>query len=111
MSSSDSTPITAPEIALWGVLALLALSPGSVPLDQQPSFVSPSVSSYQPERITPQEVRARQAKGENMLIVDVRPEESYKLEHIMGAINSPWRDLDAGHGMLPKERLMLLYCT
>lgn len=111
MSTPAPQPsMTSTAIALWAVLGLCALSPGSMPTSSVGASAM-HVSDYDPERITPDEAKARRAKGEDMLLVDVRPLESYKLEHIAGAISSPWRDLPEGHALLPKERLLLLYCT
>lgn len=111
MSTPEPQPsLTSTTIAVWAVLGLCALSPGSMPTTSV-GATGMHVSDYDPERVTPQQAKERRAKGEDLLLVDVRPFESYKLEHITGAISSPWRDLPDGHQQLPKERLMLLYCT
>lgn len=68
-------------------------------------------SGYNPTRITPDEVRARQTAGTDLLVVDVRPVEAYNDEHVTGAINAPWKDLPHGFAQLPKDRLLVLYCT
>lgn len=44
------------------------------------------------------------------LFIDLRDEESYRKEHIPGAVNVPYRKLEryaAGHG---RDRVLILYC-
>ncbi|MDB5098926.1 MAG: rhodanese-like protein [Cyanobacteria bacterium RYN_339] len=103
-------------IALWAIVMLGALSPSSVPregpLVSHPfeQDLSPK-STYQAKRMTAPEAKTHISMGEKFVLVDVRAPESYAHEHIEGAINSPWRDLAKGYGMLPKDKLLLLYCT
>lgn len=73
---------------------------------------APSASSaWTPLRLTPAEAAARRQAGEDIVIVDVRPVEAYRDEHVTGALNAPWKDLPTGHALLPRDRLLLLYCT
>ena len=97
-------------IAIIGVMVLCGMVPGSAVMDQGGGLVTPP-STYDAERVTPAQAQERIAKGEDLLFVDVRPKESYDVAHVKGAISSPWKDLPTGHAMLPKERLLLLYCT
>lgn len=72
---------------------------------------APATTAWEAPRVTAAEAQAMRARGEDFLIVDVRPQESYDLEHVEGAVNAPWITLAQGHAQLPKERLLLLYCT
>ena len=100
-------------VALWAIVMLGALSPSSVPREGPlvPSFSTTKKSDYDPPRAVATEVKARLARGEVILVVDVRAPESYAHEHIGGAVSSPWRDMAKGFAMLPKDKLLLLYCT
>ena len=67
---------------------------------------------YQAERVTPQEAHARMAKGQQMLLVDVRNERAYTNEHARGAVNAPFATIrDNPSKKLPKDETLLLYCT
>lgn len=113
MSIFEVSTETALAVSLWAIVLLGAISPGSVPQDG-PLAMGPDdyhQSTYDPPRITPAEAQARMAHGERIVLVDVRPTEAYKHEHIDGAISAPWRDLSKGFGLLPRDRLLLLYCT
>ncbi|MGD0863119.1 MAG: rhodanese-like domain-containing protein [Candidatus Limnocylindrales bacterium] len=47
----------------------------------------------------------------DLVIVDARYPETYAVEHLPGAINLPWRDLDeAGTAHLSREALYVVYC-
>jgi 3-mercaptopyruvate sulfurtransferase SseA len=104
-------------IALWAIVMLGALSPSSAPREGPLAMAAVEAAStthrsnYDAKRMTPQEYKTRMSMGEKFVLVDVRAPESYEHEHIAGAISSPWRDLAKGYGMLPKDKLLLLYCT
>ena len=61
-------------------------------------------------RISGEEARQAIAKGEAVL-VDVRAKESYEAGHAKGAISLPLSDLPARMGELPKDKLVITYCT
>lgn len=61
-------------------------------------------------RISPEEARQAVAKGEAVL-VDVRAKESYDAEHAKGAISIPLSELSSRMGELPKDKLVITYCT
>jgi 3-mercaptopyruvate sulfurtransferase SseA len=61
-------------------------------------------------RISGEEARQAVAKGEAVL-VDVRPKESYDAEHAKGAISLPLSELASRMGELPKDKLVITYCT
>lgn len=71
---------------------------------------SASPSGYQATVLTPKELKARSDQAE-LVMVDVRPPESFEREHIAGAINLPWAQLSQSHAQLPKDRFIALYCT
>jgi len=55
---------------------------------------------------------ARQALANNeAVLVDVRPKEAYDAEHAQGALLIPLSDVPARAGELPKDKLIITYCT
>jgi rhodanese-related sulfurtransferase len=58
---------------------------------------------------TPYELKARMDKDE-VLILDVRDHESFKMEHIPGARNIPLQALAEHLGTLPRDRVIVAYC-
>lgn len=45
------------------------------------------------------------------IVVDVRGTEAYKQEHIKGALDMPENQLSSRKGELPKDKLIVLYCS
>ena len=61
-------------------------------------------------RISATETLQALAKGEAVL-VDVRPKDSYDASHAQGAISIPLSDIGSRAGELPKNKLVITYCT
>lgn len=61
-------------------------------------------------RINGEDARKAMAKGDAVL-VDVRGKESYDLEHAKGAISLPLSELPNRMGELPKDKMVITYCT
>jgi 3-mercaptopyruvate sulfurtransferase SseA len=108
----------------WGWLAIaLALtgcvdtsSPTAVTASAPPAaVVTPqpenTPATWVPPRIAVDEAYQRIQKGEDIVIVDVRSEAAYGQEHITNAVSVPWTNLKEKYGLLPKDKLLLLYCT
>jgi NhaP-type Na+/H+ or K+/H+ antiporter len=85
----------------------------SIPSASAPSASVPSASV--PERITIEELRQLWARGEPVIVADVRTERSYRDDDLMaeGAIRLPPDDAVrlARERRLPKEATIVLYCT
>ena len=62
-------------------------------------------------RITPQEMKEKLDAGEDLVIVDTRSLESFNHSHIAGAVSLPLDEIGTRHGELPKDTLLVLYCT
>ena len=64
-------------------------------------------------RITPEELKERLDRGEEIVIVDLRHALDVDSEphHIPGAIHLSPDDLDARHMEIPRDRDIVLYCT
>jgi hypothetical protein len=82
----------------------------------QPPATEPAVTQAPADpleaarRISAGEARQAIAKGEAVL-VDVRAKESYEIEHAQGAISLPLSELSSRVGELPKDKLVITYCT
>jgi 3-mercaptopyruvate sulfurtransferase SseA len=61
-------------------------------------------------RITLADAKAAYDAGE-AVIVDTRPSESYKQEHIKGALNFTASDVAAKADTLPKAKKIIAYCS
>lgn len=46
----------------------------------------------------------------NCIIIDLRSKEQFKKGHVEGAWNIPYEYLEDACGMLPRTKLLLLYC-
>lgn len=62
-------------------------------------------------RIQVQELWERLQAGEAIVIVDVRSQKEYEQEHIAGAISLPLEELARRAAELPRDRLLVFYCT
>lgn len=62
------------------------------------------------ERITPAELKAAMDRKE-AVVVDVRLQWQFLQGHIMGALSIPYAELEASLDQLPKEKLIVTYCS
>ena len=72
-------------------------SPGATPTDGA-------------RRISAEEVHKLWEKNE-VLIIDTRPESAYKQEHIKGSISMPTGTVLQRIDELPREKMIVAYCT
>ena len=84
-------------------------------LTPQPQSDAPAATPAVPtqetaRRIPVAEARQALAKGEAVL-VDVRPKEAYAASHADGALSIPLSDIGSRAGELPKDKLVITYCT
>ena len=79
-----------------------APTPGSVNQTQNPSDTA--------RRITAEELHKLWEKNE-VLIVDTRNEPSFKQGHIRGSILIPANEFQARADELPKNKMIVTYCT
>ncbi|GLC82653.1 rhodanese-like domain-containing protein [Lacrimispora brassicae] len=49
--------------------------------------------------------------NENIMIIDLRSQSSYRQSHIRGAVNLPYEDMDQWVSSLPKDKLLIFYCS
>ena len=64
-------------------------------------------------RITAQELKARMASGEKLIILDVRNDPAYRESNykIPGSIRVPLEEVDKISEEIPKDALVIAYCT
>ena len=97
------------------LLALTALAVGAAGQQASvPAAVSPPTQNQVPgdgaRRIRPAEARTALDKGE-AIIVDVRGESSYEAGHVKGARLIPYSDLIARLDELPRDKMIITYCS
>lgn len=61
--------------------------------------------------ITADELNAKAANGKDIIILDVRSEDSYAVKHIKGAINIPYTDFEGRTGELDSSKEIIIYCS
>lgn len=74
---------------------------------------SPSTTGAPPDnvrRVTITELRDALEQGK-AIVIDVRGDTSYNQEHIKGAMDIPETQLVSRIGELPKDKLIVLYCS
>lgn len=60
--------------------------------------------------ITAHQVRQKQLRQEDMLLVDVRSKDSFVQSHIQGAISLPLAELEQRYTQLSQDKEIILYC-
>jgi 3-mercaptopyruvate sulfurtransferase SseA len=85
-----------------------ANTPIAAPAQSTPT-ASPTPVDDAP-RITLEEAKKLYDAGK-AYVVDARPEEAYKQEHIKGAVNITSGTLDAKLKDLPKDKTIIVYCS
>jgi hypothetical protein len=76
-----------------------------------PGMISPTALQSEIPRITPTEVWQRVQAGEAITIVDARSLAEYQIEHIVGAISLPAAEVQQRWDELPRDSLLVFYCT
>ena len=62
------------------------------------------------EPLTKEELARRLRRKEDLVVVDVRPEEEYRAAHIRGAVSIPVSELKRRLRELPKRKEIVAYC-
>lgn len=62
-------------------------------------------------RISVDQLWQRLQGGESIVVVDSRSRDEYNIEHIAGAISLPEQELAARANELPRNSLLVFYCT
>lgn len=72
--------------------------------------ILPASAQEEARRIPVDEARKALTEG-TAVLVDVRAAEAYKAEHAKGALSIPLDEIAARAGELPKDKLIITYCT
>ncbi len=97
-------------------IALLAACNSEDSAPKKPSVTTADSSAPQKgqpdgvRRITITELKAEVDKG-NVVLVDTRPPEAYALEHAKGAIQMTEAEVEARSGELPRDKMIVAYCS
>ena len=75
-----------------------------------PSSLASQTASDGVARITVAELKVAVEKG-TVVIVDTRGPEAYEAEHIKGAINMPETSVTARASELPRDKMIVAYCS
>lgn len=72
-----------------------------------------AVDSSSVERVSPEELKAKIARGEDVIIIDARSPGSYNGSptHIKGDIRIPFSDINSMADKLPSDKETAIYCT
>ena len=70
-----------------------------------------SIAIANPKRISIQEVKALIDKRADVMIVDVRGHRSYQQKHLPTSVSVPDGELENRHQELPKNKLIIFYCS
>ncbi len=62
------------------------------------------------EHISPVELQTRISTGENMFILDLRPQDEYVQHHIQGSTNVPFGELQNSLTQIPDNQEVVLVC-
>lgn len=96
-----------------GLVMVFALSSGAAFSTLASSYAAPANQQTQGDgvpRITPEELRALLQKR-GAILIDVRSEESYKNSHIKGARSIPVDQIEARVNELPRDKMIVTYCS
>lgn len=67
-------------------------------------------SAESPRRVSPAELQQALEKGE-AVVVDVRGQSSYEAGHIKGALHIPLGEIKDRAGELPRDKMIVTYCS
>jgi len=101
-------------IALAIVAGLLACNSNETLLSQNPAPAAQVGAATPPpdnaRRISAEELHKLWEKND-VLVIDTRPEAAYKQEHIKGSISVPVGTLAQKYEELPRNKMIVAYCT
>ena len=100
-------------IALAIGAGLLACNSNETLLSQSPVPNQTAAATPPPDnarRITVEELHKLWEKND-VLVIDTRPEPAYKQEHIKGSISVPAGTLAQKYEELPRDKMIVAYCS
>ena len=97
-------------IVLLGLSAAVCLAGGGVGTGMAARASRGQAAAEEAPRIKPEEVREL-LKQNKAVLVDVRGEAAYKDAHIKGALNIPYADVRERAKELPRDKMIIMYCS
>lgn len=97
-----------------------APAPAEGEIAEEPDVVTTTVPSTENQipttvsevpRITVEELKERLDNGEAIVVADTRSPSSFDASHIAGAISVPVTEVTAHLDELPRDQVIVLYCT
>ena len=84
---------------------------GSTQQPENTTLAGETSSTVEVNYITADELNAKVANKEDIIILDVRSEDSYMVKHIKGAVNIPYREFEGRTGELDSSKEIIIYCS
>lgn len=63
------------------------------------------------QTITMRQLEGYLDRGKDMALIDLRNRSSFAAGHLKGAVNIPYEELEMNLNQLPKNRLLVCYCS
>ena len=97
-------------IAFTGLAAFSSIATINAISTSASAVTSLAQASDDARRITPDEVRDL-LKQNKAALVDVRSEVAYKASHIRGALSIPFSEIGERAKELPRDKMIVAYCS
>jgi 3-mercaptopyruvate sulfurtransferase SseA len=94
-------------LMIWIMILSVACASGMRTTTRPPKACEPTDNI---PRITAEELKKLMDEGADMVVVDTRYPYWYRKGHIKGAINFPWAETLREPTVLPRAKLLVLYC-
>jgi len=63
------------------------------------------------DKISAEELKKKMERGEDIQVIDVLSEKSYKDRHLPGAVNIPYRDIAKRKDEIDADKEIIVYCN
>jgi rhodanese-related sulfurtransferase len=94
-------------LMIWIMLLLAACASGPITAARPPKVCEPTDNI---PRITAEELKKLMDEGADLVVADTLDPYWYVRGHIKGAINFPWAETIREPAVLPRTKLVVLYC-
>ncbi len=63
------------------------------------------------DKISAEELKKKMERGEDIQVIDVLSEKSYKNRHLPGAVNIPYREIGKRRDEIDEDKEIIVYCN
>ncbi len=63
------------------------------------------------DKISAEELKKKMERGEDILVIDVLSEESYRNRHLPGALNIPYKEIARRKDEIDADKEVIVYCN